>query len=483
MQELRRRENASLDERVADPPAPRLQTLGPPPADTAGRQAWQAQALLLEQARAASLAGDQVALRTATAEPPEVFGSQEDRAAAHAWSVDRDAAEAPADDALRDAAASPGTHAGLSVAIIGGSITGPVLSLLFRQAGFDDIHVYEATPTATPQAGGVIGLDHVSLGVLDTIGIPQEEIVPFPSERVISIKIADRREAGRVQTLYPGRNTTWTLAHHALTRRLPEHALHTGARLVDLEPGPDGRPVLRFQGGSSATADLAAFADGRTSTGRRLLDPDRPLRYAGYVAHRGQLDDCPADLRDFRRYEPNGTQFTAFPIRHAGGVGTDWTFYLSASAEQFRAHFGADPTTRTFVAPHQISDAARAYVDAKATELLPPSAADLVHRTTTRMAVPVLDIAPPTRMVYPVGAGRAVLLGDALAPVRPHTGRGGNNGIDQAAGLVTALSQHRRYHADLDAALAAWQARYLPMVAQSLQLGPQLGHAIGLGDD
>jgi 2,6-dihydroxypyridine 3-monooxygenase len=97
------------------------------------------------------------------------------------------------------------------------------------------------------------------------------------------------------------------------------------------------------------------------------------------------------------------------------------------------------------------------------------------------MAAPVMDIAEPTRMVYPVGAARAVLLGDALAPVRPHTARGANNGIDQAAGLVNALAQHRKYRADLDAALEGWQARYLPIVAQSLQLGPQLGEAIGLG--
>jgi 2-polyprenyl-6-methoxyphenol hydroxylase-like FAD-dependent oxidoreductase len=372
-------------------------------------------------------------------------------------------------------------HADSSIAIIGGSITGPALSLLFHQAGFNEVHVYEASPGTAPQAGGVIGLDHVSLGVLDTIGVPQEEIVPFPSERVISIKVADRREAGRVQTLYPGRNTTWTLVHHALTRRLPAGTLHSGARLVGLEPGRRGRAVLRFQDGSRANADLVAFADGRRSIGRRLLDPDRSLRYAGYVAHRGQLDDCPPELRDFWRYEPGGSQFNLFPIQQPEGIGTDWTFYLNASPEQFRALFAGDPTTRTFVLPHQVSDDARTYVDVQATELLTPSAAELVHRTAQRMAVPVLDIAPPTQMVYPVGSARAVLLGDALAPVRPHTARGANNGIDQAAGLVTALAQHRRYQADLDAALRGWQARYLPMVAQSLQLGPRLEEAIGLG--
>jgi hypothetical protein len=54
----------------------------------------------------------------------------------------------------------------------------------------------------------------------------------FSSQRVVSIKVADRHELGRVQTLYPGRNTTWTLAHDALVERLPVGVLQTGARVV-----------------------------------------------------------------------------------------------------------------------------------------------------------------------------------------------------------------------------------------------------------
>jgi 2-polyprenyl-6-methoxyphenol hydroxylase-like FAD-dependent oxidoreductase len=133
------------------------------------------------------------------------------------------------------------------------------------------------------------------------------------------------------------------------------------------------------------------------------------------------------------------------------------------------------------VLPHQVSDDARAYVDAMAAKLLTPNAADLVHRTSRRMAVPVLDIAPPTRMVYPIGSSRALLLGDALAPVRPHTARGANNGIDQAAALVSALAQHRDDGVDLDVALSTWQERCLPMVIESLERGPELGRALGLG--
>jgi 2-polyprenyl-6-methoxyphenol hydroxylase-like FAD-dependent oxidoreductase len=99
----------------------------------------------------------------------------------------------------------------------------------------------------------------------------------------------------------------------------------------------------------------------------------------------------------------------------------------------------------------------------------------------TRMAAPVMDIDPPTRMLWPVGTGHAVLLGDALAPVRPHTARGANNGIEQAAGLAAALTQHRKFRADLTAALDGWQRRHLSTAVAAVHLGPMLGAQIGFG--
>jgi hypothetical protein len=122
------------------------------------------------------------------------------------------------------------------------------------------------------------------------------------------------------------------------------------SRGLTIFPGPKAR--VEFTGGEPVTADMVVFADGRRSIGRRLLDPSRPLRYAGYVAWRGQLADSLPELSDFTRYEPGSTQFNVFPIlRKDGGVGVDWTFYLNMSSEQFTELLGADPTHRTFVLP------------------------------------------------------------------------------------------------------------------------------------
>jgi len=374
-------------------------------------------------------------------------------------------------------------HSASSISIIGGSLVGPLLALLLAESGFTNIHVYEATPEAVPQAGGVIGLDLVSLDTLDAVGIAQPEIIPFASERVVSIKIADRREIGRVQTIYPGRNTTWTLLHQALVSRLPSGTLYAGKRLIGMTANTAGRARLQFEDGEGVESDFVAFADGRKSIGRKLLDPARQLRYAGYIAARGQLACDPLDIRDFTRYEPTGLgQFNVFPLALGSEqIGLDWTLYINAGPDRFREWFGASPTTRTFVLPHQVSERARHAIDWQAEQSLTEQAAALVQSTATRMAAPIVDIIPPSRMVYPFGDSRVVLLGDGLAPVRPHTAKGLNLGIEQAAGLAQVFRQHRKYSLDLDAALSGWQERHLPQVAAAIALGPTIAERLGLG--
>ncbi|MFG1949308.1 FAD-dependent monooxygenase [Nonomuraea sp. NPDC048826] len=370
-----------------------------------------------------------------------------------------------------------------AIAIVGASITGPTLALLLHQAGLTNVTVLDASPHLHAQAGGVIGLEHTALDVLDSIGVPQHEFVPFTSERVVAVKVADRREAGRTHTFYPGRSTAWHLINTSLLQRLPERWLRLGSRVTDLTTGSDGRAQLEIAAAGPLSADLVVFADGRRSTGRRLLDPARELRYGGYVAWRGQSPSLCPDLDDYLRLEPYGAQFHQFPIlQRDGSIATDWTLNLNHSEPEFRTLLGAAPTRRTYVLPHQITPHAREHVTNLARNLLPGSAADIIEATPAWSAAPIVDIAPPERMVYPVGRhAHAVLLGDALAPVRPNTARGANNGIEQATSLAAALRQHLRYGADLPVALEGWQRRALPAVHDALELGPRLAAALGLG--
>jgi 2-polyprenyl-6-methoxyphenol hydroxylase-like FAD-dependent oxidoreductase len=369
------------------------------------------------------------------------------------------------------------------VAVIGGSLTGPVAALSLLARGFDDVHVYEATPQAVTLAGGVIGLQHPALNALEQVGIEQDEIIPTNSEQVILIQVRDQEKADRTHRIYPGRNTTWTLLNAALKRRLPAANYHNSKRLVEIRESDSGPATLLFADGTDVVADLIVFADGRKSFGRKLLDPARKLTYAGYVAHRGMMTGMvPELLNAFYSFQPEQALFNTFPaFMLDGSIKLDWTFFLDTRTEQFEKFFGGKPTARTFVFPRQITPEAVEFVNHEARRRLPQTEARVVCDTTERMAAPIVDIDAPTQMVWSLGKSRAVLVGDALAPPRPHTGQGANRGIDQVADLALALHQHTRWGADLDAALSAWESRHIPVVKQYLSAGRAIGRNLRLG--
>ncbi|WP_433221855.1 monooxygenase [Dactylosporangium sp. CS-047395] len=389
---------------------------------------------------------------------------------------------------------------GLRIAVVGGSLTGTATALFLAQHGFTDVTVYEASPAAATLSGGLLTLDHMVLDRLDRAGIAQHHYVHIPSETIWQVPVRHRQPGRPDGRRYPGRFTTWTRLAAALSAAaigwLPPGAIRTGARVTGLTEH-SGRPRLHLTGGGIVSADVVVFADGCASIGRRLLAPQRQLHYAGYVGYRGSIAaaelPCPAPappaqvpqtlaeiagLGDFWRLQPgDGLQCNVCPV--PGGL--DWTCYLDTTDEQLPAIFGAAPHQRFFAPGKHISELAHARLDASVTDRLPFAFAALIHATSRRAAFPMLDVDPPARAVWPVGDGWAVLAGDALAPVRAHTGRGANHGLEQAAALTAVLGQYARHGADLGSALHGWQRRILPAVLDTLLLGPRLGHRAGLG--
>jgi 2,6-dihydroxypyridine 3-monooxygenase len=358
----------------------------------------------------------------------------------------------------------------MRIAIVGGSLTGPLTALMLSRAGFEDVTVFEGAPQSLSRAGGVIGLDYASLDVLDELGIPQSEYITYTSEKVVSRCVQENAVVNESLTSYAGRNTSWNALHEALVSKLPTGVYSPGQHVRHIEAG-------RLWSDQIRPFDLVIGADGRNSTVRRIFDPDRQLHYAGYVAHRGWYNHELPDLMDFTRFEALGTQFNLFPDR--GGV--DWTFYMEETEEEYEFHYGAKPDKRPFVLPHHVSEGARRRVDTRAYSVLPHQEATLVQATENRMVAPIMDIDAPTQAVFEDGEARVVLIGDALAPVRPHTARGMNNGVAQAEALVKSLRQYKRWGADLDTVLAGWEQRILPVVRNDIEQGPLIAAKMSLG--
>lgn len=371
--------------------------------------------------------------------------------------------------------------------IIGGSTVGTAMAVMAQRHNID-AEVYEAASLAQPRTGGVIGLEHTVLNALESVGVPQDELVPIgpgDSERVLNIVLSGKDSpVQRTECRYPGRTTTWTHIQHALMQRLHAGTYHPGHRVkgVTLD-GVDNRARILFGNGTTVLADTIVFADGRKSWGRMRFDPHRQLHYAGYVAHRGLHPYCPADMaNEFVRLKTGGTTFNTWPILDGkGSVAIDWTFYVNQTEALYAKHYGKPPTVSTYVLPQAITRAGREFVDEAAKRLLPEAEADIVVKTALRAVAPVVDIAPPTRMVWGLGGSRVVLIGDALGVFHPITARGANEGIEQAADLTGVMNQIIHHDADPDVAFAAMQRRRLPSIATSLREGPLLGASMGLG--
>ena len=355
------------------------------------------------------------------------------------------------------------------IVVVGASLAGPAAAAFLRAAGFRNVKVLEAAAKSFSRAGGVIRLGRVSLNALERIGIPTADIVPWLSDEIIDITLSDRAEVARLRVPAPGGNTTWTLLHTALASRLPGGTIEYGKAVTGIVPGDGGDGGLVLAGGRIERASLIVFADGRRSVGRRLLDPRRRLQYAGSTMFRGQAESGDPAVTGFFRYELGvGAQLYLAPVNTPAGPGLDWTLGVSMPERDFRAKFGASPTVRTFVMPGQLSEAADRTLESAADDLLPRELASVIHGTSRRSALPLVEIDQPDRMRFDIGGTSALLIGDALAPVHPATARGANLGLGEAAGLAAALSTHVREGIPLAAALTPWEREWLGRVAQTL---------------
>lgn len=363
----------------------------------------------------------------------------------------------------------------LSIGIVGGSLIGPLTELLLRDVGFSDITVYEGMDGAWPQAGGVIGIRETGFDALKSATVPLGEVVAYPGHEVITYDIdVQTRQVLRQRdfSIYPGETTAWDIFHASVASRIK---IRFGHRVT----GMDENGVLTFANGHTAKHDLVIFADGRNSTGRRILDPSRKTSYQGYLVWRGVTRAIP-DVVGFTRFRNDrGYLFslTEPVIRGVHKGETDWTLYENVSHDQFTTWVGKSPTRKGFLLPWDFNDALVSHLRSHSERHFPAPLAEVVHKTDGYMAVPINDIPMPSRGAWRRGTTRTILLGDALMIVRPHSGRGVNNGIDQA----WALMQHLRTHRDLDDALNDWQIEVIPRINEWVELGIGRAQRNGLG--
>ena len=349
--------------------------------------------------------------------------------------------------------------AGPKVAVIGGSLGGLMAAVALRGAGCS-VDVYERIPQRLEGLGaGLRIVPEMAALLQDRAGIdlrPASTFVPW--HRHIG-------EGNRIVSNLPipGQFTSWGALHRALTAAFDGAHYHLGEACIGIDSRPDGTAV-RFASGRIEYVDLAVFADGILSTGRRLIAPEATLTYAGYVTWRGYvsapaLSAATRDLfHDAVTYVTIDRSHAAiYPIPDPNGIALGASFYNFVWYRNVAegAPLDALMTDRTG-ARRPISlpagmlqerHAAQIWADAEA--LLPPAAAEVVCKTREPFLQALYDVTVPR-----MAAGRACLIGDAAFATRPHAGAATTKAAVDAWRLADKLVA---CDGDVPAALRAWE--------------------------
>lgn len=360
------------------------------------------------------------------------------------------------------------------IAIVGGSLVGPATELMLRKAGFTNVTTFEASKIVEPTSGGVMGIRPDVLFKLEQLGFNVDDLVALHSSAVISHDVVQGSISVRGSSMFPGKVASWDMLHKAFASKVN---IQHGKRVISLNPTSNGA-VLCFSDGTEYEFDLVIGADGRKSTLRGILDPDRQLSYQEYMVWRGLSPEVAPGTEGFHRYydQPNGTLFSLTePIIQGPSAGLQYFEYShNLPADQYTSMAGKTPEERAYLLPFQITDQVRDQLyDSMDRYHLPQELRPAIDNSVSLTAIPVNDLPAPTQAHWKVGKADAVLLGDALVPVRLQVGVGLNNGLKQAHALVAHLAA--------DQTLRGWERHAINRLNAWVELGRSRAHRSNLG--
>ncbi|MEU5614060.1 FAD-dependent monooxygenase [Streptomyces sparsogenes] len=334
----------------------------------------------------------------------------------------------------------------MGVLIAGAGIGGLTAALALHAAGIEAT-VVEAVRELRPLGLGINLLPHAvgeltALGLGDAlarIGVATARNV-YCDQAGNTLFTEERGLAGGYRwpqySVHRGRLQSLLLA--AVRDRLGQHAVRTGARLLDFEQDADAVRVR--VPGAELEAEALVGADGLHSAVRARLHPDQgPLLWAGVRMWRGAAEAGPfldgrsmVIARGDRNAEliaypigPSLINWVAMvPVAEPGPLPGDANWNQPGRAEEVLEHFGGWTLGRLDVS-------------------------DLITGSPAILAYPMVDREPLPAW----GRGRVTLLGDAAHPMYPVGANGASQTVVDARVLAGELAR------DIPRGLRAYENR------------------------
>ena len=367
------------------------------------------------------------------------------------------------------------TH--VEVAIAGGSIAGLCAGNALLSAGFD-VHVFERSAHRLSSRGAGIVVQPELLGLLAATDAEPLATTSCNVRRTVDVS------TGRTEALsMPQRFTSWEAIYASLRSAFPNDRYHLDCGLTLESQSDDG--VRTLVGGEPMGADLLIAADGIRSRFRNDLAPDTIIRYAGYIAWRGVVDESQldSDLVDefddtfsFCRTKGGGHALCYFiPGEELavdrGSRRLNWVWYVVVEEDALLHALLTDKSGRrrdASVPQGEISEFAREFLLTRTDRLSPPFG-NLVRATRDPFIQSIIDVAPPG-----MAFGRVCLIGDAAFVVRPHTAAAAAKAASDAMALARAL---RGADGDIDRGLPTWERQQTALGRQLVDYGVMLGES------
>jgi 2-polyprenyl-6-methoxyphenol hydroxylase-like FAD-dependent oxidoreductase len=371
----------------------------------------------------------------------------------------------------------PSTH---DVAVAGGSLGGLFAAALLHRNGHR-VDVFEESARGLRTRGaGLVAQDEI-FTALAAVGLSGSAVPGVTSTERITL---DR--AGGVQYRQQATQTqlSWDRLYDALRSAVPDDRYHLGAAVDDVRLGGDRVRFRTAQGDHDA--GLLIGADGAQSRVRRAVAPEHAdNRYVGYAIWRGLIAESLV-AADVAAVLFGRMAFYTGPGEHALGYlipGPDgetapgsrrynWVWYRRLDRDALSALMqaaGRSPDS-TSLGPGQTPPDAAASLVEQALERLPPAFATVVGLESRPFLQGVLDYVAPR-----LTRGRALLLGDAAAVVRPHTAMGAAKAAGDALDLAALLQDF-----SIEDSLRAYNSARLPIARDIARYGVALGDGLPL---